>query len=103
MDLLFKRYASPFSFMEGWINSGRFSEFVDFIVETYNEERKDEVNWSFYLHKVQNPEMSYQDFVKELETNEQLQNMTDDDKASALQSAFDILGNFNPLSDEKGE
>lgn len=101
MDLLFTRYASPFSFIEGWMQTGRFSEFVDDLVHTRNEENKEKANWEFYLHKVQNPEMSYQDFVNEIEENERLQNMTDDDKASALQTAFDILGNFNPLN-EKG-
>jgi hypothetical protein len=101
MDLLFKRYASPFSFIEGWMQSGRFCEFVDEFVKTYNEEHKDEVNWDFYLHKVTNPEISYQDFLNEIDENENLQNMTDDDKADALQTAFDILGNFNPLQ-EKG-
>ena len=83
------------------MQSGRFSEFVDEIVKSHNEEQKEKSLWEFYLHKVENPEVTFKDFLDEIETNENLQNMTDDDKASALQSAFDILGNFNPLN-EKG-
>lgn len=101
MDLLHKRYASPFSFMGAMIDSGRFSEFVDEIVKSHNDEQKEKSLWEFYLHKVNNPEVTFKDFLDEIETNENLQNMTDDDKASALQSAFEILGNFNPLN-EKG-
>lgn len=82
------------------MSAGRFSEFVIEFVKTYNEERKEEFNWQYYLHKV-DPQVSYNEFVSEMETDEKLQNMTDDDKADALQTAFDILGNFNPLQ-EKG-
>ena len=102
MDLLHQRYASPFSFMDGMILSGRFSEFVVELVQTYNEEHKERTMWEFYLHKVNNPEVSFKDFLDEIETNERLQNMTDDDKADAIQTAMNILGNFNPLS-ERGE
>jgi hypothetical protein len=102
MDLLHQRYASPFSFMGAMMQSGRFSEFVDEIVQTYNEDRKEKSLWDFYLHKVNNPEVTFKDFLDEIETNEKLQNMSDDDKADALQTAMNILGNFNPLN-EKGE
>lgn len=83
------------------MSTGRFSEFVDEVVHIRNEEYKEDMNWNFYLHKVQNPEMTYQDFLDEIDENEELQNMTEEDKTSALQTAFDILGNFNPLQ-EKG-
>ena len=102
MDLLHKRYASPFSFMGAMMQSGRFSEFVDEIVLAYNAESKEKTLWDLYLHKITNPEVSFKDFMDEIETNEQLVNMTDDDKASALETAMNILGNFNPLN-EKGE
>lgn len=102
MDLLHQRYASPFSFMGAMMQSGRFSEFVDEIVQTHNEEHREKTLWDLYLHKVTNPEVTFKDFMDEIETNENLVNMTDDDKASALETAMNILGNFNPLN-EKGE
>lgn len=101
MDLLFKRYASPFLFIEGMMKTGRFSEFVDEFVSTFNEERKTELHWNFYLHKVNNPEITFQDFIEEVETNERAVNMTEDEKTSALQTAMNILNNFTP--DERGD
>ncbi len=84
------------------MQSGRFSEFVDELVQTHNEEHREKTLWEFYLHKVNNPEVTFKDFLDEMDTNENLVNMTEDDKASALQTAMNILGNFNPLN-EKGE
>ena len=101
MDLLFKRYASPFLFIEGMMKTGRFSEFVDEFISTFNEERKTELQWDFYLHKVNNPEITFQDFIEEVETNERAVNMTEDEKTSALQTAMNILNNFTP--DERGD
>ncbi len=99
MDLLFKRYASPFSFIDGMMQSGRFDEFVVEFVNTINEETEDSKTWDFYLHKV-SAEVSYKDFVDELENDKQLQNMTEEDKADSVNIAMSILNNFNP---ERGE
>jgi hypothetical protein len=99
MDLLFKRYASPFSFIDGYMQSGRFDEFVVELVNTVNEEKEDATRWDFYLHKVA-PEVSYQDFVAEIENNKQIQNMTEEEKAETVNEAMEILSNFNP---ERGE
>lgn len=99
MDLLFKRYASPFLFVESMIQTGRFSEFVDEFVRTINSENEEQMNWDFYLHKVQ--EGSFKDFVDELETNNQNQGMTQEAIESTVQQTMDILNNFNPV--ERGE
>ena len=99
MDLLFKRYASPFSFIDGMMQTGRFDEFVVELARTVNEEKEEETTWEFYLHKVTS-EMSYKDFVDELENDKQNQQMTDEEKASTVKMAMDILNNFNP---ERGE
>jgi hypothetical protein len=101
MDLLFKRYASPFLFIEGMMKSGRFSEFVEQFIHLYNEERKESTTWEYYLNKVENPEISYQDFVDMVDTNNKAVNMTEEDKESSLQIAMNILNNFNP--NEGGE
>ena len=79
--------------------TGRFDEFVVELVNTVNKEKEDEANWDFYLHKV-SPEVSYQEFVEELENNKQIQNMTEEDKAESVNIAMNILNNFNP---ERGE
>ena len=99
MDLLFKRYASPFSFMEGMIQTGRFDEFVVEFIKTVNDELEEKTTWEIYLHKVN--EGSYKDFVDEIENDKKNQNMTEDDKESILQKSLGILNNFNPI--EGGE
>jgi hypothetical protein len=95
MDLLFKRYASPFSFIDGMMQSGRFDEFVVELVNTVNKEKENESLWEFYLHKV-NSETSFKDFVEEVETDNKNQSMTEEDKASTVNMAMDILNNFIP-------
>lgn len=95
MDLLFKRYASPFSFIDGMMQSGRFDEFVVELVSTVNKEKEDESLWEFYLHKVSS-ETSFKDFVEEVETDSKNQSMTEQDKASTVNMAMDILNNFIP-------
>lgn len=98
MDLLFKRYASPFPFIDGMIQTGRFSEFVSEFIRTVNEEIEDQTSWEFYLNKVQDG--SYKDFKDELETNRQNQNISKHDIESTVQQSINILNNFNP---ERGE
>ena len=95
MDLLFKRYASPFSFIDGMMQSGRFDEFVVEFVTTINEEKEDKSLWEFYLHKVDSA-ISYKDFVEEVETDNKNQQMSEQDKASTVNMAMDILNNFIP-------
>ena len=99
MDLLFKRYASPFLFMDGMIQTGRFDEFVDEFIKTINAENEETTNWDFYLHKVQ--EGSFKDFVDELENNKNNQNMSEETIESTVQKSLQILNNFIP--EERGE
>ena len=99
MDLLFKRYASPFLFIDGMMQTGRFSEFVSDFVKAINEENEEKTTWEIYLHKV-DPSVSYTEFVESIKNNEQLQEMTEEDKASTVKMALGILNNFNP---ERGE
>ena len=40
MDLLFQRYASPFLFVDGMIQTGRFAEFVIEFIKTTNQEKE---------------------------------------------------------------
>lgn len=94
MDQLYKRYADPFSFVNGMIQTGRFCEFVESFVDTLNEEKEEEHTWNFFLHKVF--EGSYRDFKNSIETDKQNQEMSDDDIEAALQHTMQIMNNFNP-------
>ena len=95
MDLLFKRYASPFLFVDGMIQTYRFSEFVSKFIHAINAENEDKTNWEFFLHKVQ--EGSFKDFVDEMEETKRLQNVTTQSIESSVQQAMNILDNFNPI------
>lgn len=94
MDLLFKRYADPFSFINGMISTGRFCEWVLQIIQTINKENSEKTSWEFYLHKVW--EGTYAEFADEMENNAQNQDMTVDDIEATITESMDILKNFTP-------
>ena len=99
MDLLFKRYASPFLFVDGMIQTGRFCDFVDDFIKTINQEKEDQNDWEFFLHKVW--EGSFKDFKEEIENNKQNQNMSKRTVETTVNHSMNILNSFNP--EEGGE
>lgn len=88
MDLLFNRYASPFSFIDVLISSGRFSEGVSEIYSFSNEDKE----WDFFLHKVF--DKSFDDFRKE--TLSQPQKMTSEDFETTVNNSKSMLQGFVP-------
>lgn len=94
MDQLFKRYADPFSFMDGMIQAGRFFDFVVDFVKTINQENEEKFNWEVWLHKVW--DQSYKDFMTEVETDAENQNMSAETIETTVQESLDILKNFTP-------
>lgn len=90
MDLLFKRYASPFVLLDSLILAGRFEEFVLEFLQLQSEDK----TWEFFLHKVF--DKSYMDFCKELDTTTKNQGMTDEQIETTINEAKNILKNFNP-------
>ena len=98
MDLLFKRYASPFLFLDGMIQTGRFHEFVVEFAKTITEEREEQRNWEFFLHKVF--EGSFHDFVEQQRIDRENQNMSVRQIETTVQNSINILNKFSP--DERG-
>ena len=94
MDQVSKRYSDPCFFMNGMIQSCRFEEFVSEFVKTVNEEKENELDWEFFLHKVY--EGSFQDFRESLKTDKEHKNMTMKDIEATVQDSLSILNNFNP-------
>lgn len=90
MDLLFKRYASPFLFLNGYIQTGRFCEFISEFAEAVQE--SDE--WQIYLHKVW--DKSYADFKADIDNAQKNRNMSDSDFETTVQNSMNILGKLNP-------
>lgn len=97
MDLLARRYASPCFLLNGVIQTGRLSEFVDELAMIRNEEENEQKSWEFFLHKVS--EGSYADFREEMEINEKHKAMSEQTIETTVQHSLDILNGFDP---EKG-
>lgn len=100
MDLLYQRYASPFSFIDGMILTGRFGEFVENFVQTINEEKEEKNTWDFWLHRVW--EGSFAEFKERLRIDNENQNMSKGTIETTVQDSLNILKNFNPQN-EGGE
>ena len=94
MDQLFKRYADPFPFMDGMIQTGRFSEFVRQFFERINSEREEQTAWEFWLHKVW--EGSFTDFKTEMENDKKNRQMSEKTMETTIKDSMNILKNFNP-------
>ena len=92
MDLLFKRYANPFLFIEETIKTDSFSGFVSDFVEILNEENEDKVLWEFYLHRVF--EKSYSEFISMIKTKKQPEKTVDFE--AAINESVNILNGFVP-------
>lgn len=101
MDRLFQRYADPFLFMDGMLQTGRFTEFVFEFVKTTNQEKEDQLDWEFWLHKVW--EGTFEEFRAGIETNRKNQNMSEQTIETTVNNSLDILKNFNPPPKEGGE
>ena len=94
MDLLFKRYASPFSLMDGYIQTSRFCEFIN----AFSKQKTEDDKWEFFLHKVW--DKSWTDFCQTLQTSQDLQEMSKEDIETTYKMSMNILGNFNPEQEE---
>lgn len=97
MDLLFKRYASPFLFIDGMIQTGRFTEFVENLIDISNKEKEDKSLWEYYLSvRMQFYEGTFNDFRKGVETDKKNAALSVDDIETTIQNSMNILQNFNP-------
>ena len=94
MDLLFKRYADPFLFIDQMLLTGRFSEFVDEIQIITAKEKNDQTTWEFFLAKVH--DKSFNEFKQDLENNVKAQHTTEADLEATVKESWNIIGGFNP-------
>ena len=99
MDLLFVRYADPFSFINGMIRTGRFDDFVLSFMETIREEREEETSWQYYLHKVF--EGSYSDFRGRIKVRKDQQNLSGLAIETTINESMSILQKLS--TNEGGE
>ena len=90
MDLLFKRYASPFLLIDQVILVGQFADFVVQLVE----QDADDSLWDFFLHKVNG--QSFNDWKSTLDLPQQSSKVTEEQIGATINSSFNILNSFEP-------
>lgn len=94
MDLLFKRYADPFIFLDGMIATGRMHEFVREITAIQNKENENNTLWEFFLHKVY--DKSYSEFLQENKVQQAQPEESDIDFETTINSSYSMLQGFCP-------
>lgn len=108
MDLLFQRYASPLSLMDGMLRAGSFVHFIEEFVKTINHEIEMEnedkifrIQWEFWLLRVH--DMSFDEYRNAIETDKNMEEMTASDIETTVQDSLNILKNFTPNKEKGGE
>ena len=91
MDLLFKRYASPFVLLDNFIAMGSLSDFIDDFFKFINEEQQEDTKWQFFLHKVF--DKSWKEFCEEIESVDKAKEI---DLGATIKKSYNMLNNFAP-------
>ena len=87
MDLLFKRYASPFVLLDSLILTNSLNSFIDDFIDFVKEDNE----WEFFLHKIYDQTWDeFSDSIKQSDDNEPI------DLGATLIKSKNILNNFTP-------
>lgn len=92
MDLLFKRYASPFLLLDQVISVGQFA---DFVVQLVDQDAEDAL-WDFFLHKVYGEGLTFKDWKATLDLPQKNNEVTEEQIGATINSSFNILNSFEP-------
>ena len=87
MDLLFKRYASPFVLLDSLILTNSLNNFIDDFIDFVKEDNE----WEFFLHKIYDKSWSeFRSGIKQSDNQEPI------DLGATLVKSKNILNNFTP-------
>lgn len=87
MDLLFKRYASPFILLDGLILTNSLNNFISDFIDFVNKDKE----WEFFLHKIYDKSWSeFSDSIKQSDDHKPI------DLGATLIKSKNILNNFTP-------
>ena len=96
MSAVFEDIPNPIPLLDGYIQTGRFTEFIN----NFQERRIERQKWEFYLNKVPSwSDMSWADFntaLKEQEQREKFSTATPEELGATIRNSKNILNNFNP-------
>lgn len=90
MDLLFKRYASPFILLDGMILTSSLHNFLIDFCKIVKEEQEDKLNWEYFLHKVFDE--SWESFISRAKPSK----TEKIDLGATVVKSKNILSNFTP-------
>lgn len=90
MDLIFKRYSSPFLFLDNIIAAGRFKDFI----KELNETVMNEDIYELWLHKVH--DKTFEEFKNEVMDAIKSEQVAPEAKEATIKNSFNILNNFKP-------
>lgn len=90
MDLLFKRYASPFLLVDGMIQSGRFTTFVSELERIVNEEKA----WEVWMHRAK--DKTYDEFTRSIRQTPSVERVSKPDLEATVKHSSHLLNNFKP-------
>ena len=91
MDLLFKRYASPFLLIDQLILTNGLDKFIDDLFKFMGGEKQEQTKWEFFLHKIY--DKSWKEFCNEIEVSNVENNVN---IGETLIKSKNILTNFTP-------
>ena len=77
--------------LNSMILTHRLSEFVDKVIELYNEEKKEEMLWDIWLYRVH--DKSYADFVASVDGN-RADKPTEQETAEIVKESKSIFENY---------
>ena len=91
MDLLFKRYASPFLLLDSMIQVNGFHEFVIELLTVTNED----MLYDVWLHKVY--DKSFDDFKNSMLASVKSKKVSNEELVTTIQDSKSILDGFIPV------
>lgn len=96
MDLLFKRYASPFLILDEMISNNRFTDFIHELSDIKQEENEyedDKLLWDFWVHNIEG--QTFSEF-KNGHTQQEYQEITEEEIKETINDSRNTLEGFNP-------
>lgn len=91
LDMLSQRYACPFFILDEFISLNQLHDFLIEFSSLIVEEKKEQVRWEFFLHKVF--DKSYSEFLNSIDEGK-VEEMTDETIKDVVGESMNILDGF---------